>query len=130
MILNYVILGIVVVIVLLLLHLVFKFDKPKFIELTGTAVESAEYYFRSGEGDKKMTYVLNIIRPFLPWYLNIFITERTLAKFVECVLAILQPYFKSSLVDKGDDFIDIWLVERENAWSYIFRFNYNSYLSY
>lgn len=29
---------------LLLLHSVFKFDKPKFIELTGTAVESAEYY--------------------------------------------------------------------------------------
>lgn len=103
MIFNYVILGVVGVIVLLLLHLVFKFDKPKFIELTGTAVESAEMYFRSGEGDKKMAYVLDIIRPFLPWYLNIFITEKTLAKFVECVLAILQPYFKN----KGVDTIDI-----------------------
>lgn len=92
--LPIILISLIIVFLFLTLFLTYKYDKAKFKSIIGVAVTQAEDIFKSGEGAEKLTFVMNYIKPFLPWYLKMFINEKMLAKMIETVLSLYQPIFK------------------------------------
>ena len=71
--------------IIALLALWYKIQKDGLRETVVQLIVSAERTFASGEGKKKMEAVISGIHDFIPFPLNIFLTETAIASFCQMV---------------------------------------------
>lgn len=86
----------VIILVIGIIFLIYKYKREYLNVLAYYAVVQAEQLYKSKQGQEKLSFAIQSIKNSLPWWFSWLISEKLIRATIEQVLSNLQSTFKSS----------------------------------
>lgn len=88
--------GIIIVAVLVIIYMLYKYKKEALEAVAYYVVIQAEEYFGNGGGKEKLKFAITRLKEKIPGYLAWLISEKIIIEMIEKSLANLQTIFKGT----------------------------------